>query len=249
VNHTSLRRRLFTGAAGLMLGATAAMTLAAPAQATEGEESPSPAPESPSPAPESPSPSPEPPNGGLPEDVDADFVTIITCDFYVFIFRNNGEEGGLEFTLTTNQDTTAGAAPDFVPLLDAEPDEDGFIDIPPEADIENPAALGAGESVGSDGALAVGDAEAIGFVSAADLEITVEVTVGGEAVELENPVASFNEDAEGLGCDTGDDNGDGGELPVTGNTTLLIAGGAAALLALGGGLFLIARRRRVTFTA
>lgn len=233
-----------------MLGATAAMTLAAPAQATEDEhETPSPT-ESPTPSPtESPSPEPEPPdNGGLPEDVNADFVTIVTCDFYVFIFRNNGEEGGLEFSLTPNQDTTAGDAPDFVALLDAEPDEDGFIEIPPEADLESTEAVGADETIGPLGPLEIGEAQAHGFEAAAGLEVTVEVTVGGEPVELDNPVASFDDDAEGLGCENGDD-GEGGELPTTGNTTMYIAGGAAVLLALGGGLFLIARRRRVTFTA
>ena len=47
----------------------------------------------------------------------------------------------------------------------------------------------------------------------------------------------------------GEDEGEGGELPVTGTTATLIAGGAVLLMALGTGAYLIARRRRVTFTA
>ena len=47
----------------------------------------------------------------------------------------------------------------------------------------------------------------------------------------------------------GEDEGEGGELPVTGTTATLIAAGAVLLLALGTGAYLIARRRRVTFTA
>jgi LPXTG-motif cell wall-anchored protein len=46
-----------------------------------------------------------------------------------------------------------------------------------------------------------------------------------------------------------EEDGEGGELPVTGMSTGLIALGALALLAVGGGLFLVARRRRITFTA
>jgi LPXTG-motif cell wall-anchored protein len=241
VNQTSLRRRLIAGAAGLMLGTTALLTLAAPAQATqEGEEQP------PTTAPPpSPTPTPEPPDdGGLGEDVQGDFVTIVTCDAYVFIFRNNGEEDGLSFSLTPNQATTIGDAPDFVPLLDAVPDEDGFIEIPPDAGLDNTEAIAADETA-EFGPLGVGDAEAHGFVPAAGLEVTVTVSVGEEQVELEEPVASFDEDAEGLGCDEGE----GGELPTTGISTGIIAGGAVLLLVLGGGLFLIARRRRVTFQA
>jgi LPXTG-motif cell wall-anchored protein len=249
VNQTSLRRRLFAGAAGLMLGTTALLTLAAPAQATqEGEETTTteaPPPTEPEPT-ATPTPAPEPPDdGGLGQDVQGDFVTIVTCDAYVFIFRNNGEEDGLSFSLTPNQATTIGDAPDFVPLLDAVPDEDGFIEIPPDATLENTEAIGADETA-EFGPLGVGDAEAHGFVPAAGLEVTVTVTIGEEQVELEEPVASFDEDAEGLGC--GDD-GEGGELPTTGISTGIIAGGAVLLLALGGGLFLIARRRRVTFQA
>jgi LPXTG-motif cell wall-anchored protein len=322
VNQTSLRRRLFAGAAGLMLGTAATFAFAVPAQAqaTQGEEEVAPptvefvddcegttvtfgsgsdlvwsvtagetavfpGEDGAQPAPDQTASvtvpndageivvdfegSPEddefpaahtwvapaesceeepPPNGGLPEEVDADFVTIVTCEFLVFIFRNNGEEDGLSFSLTPNQAAVAGDAPDFVPLLDAEPNEEGFIEIPDGVGLEDADAVGANETIGPLGPLAVDDALAHGFEGAAGLEVTVEVTVGEEPVELDEPVTSFNEAVEGLGCDLEED-GEGGELPVTGNTTMFIAGGAVALLVLGGALFLIARRRRVTFTA
>jgi LPXTG-motif cell wall-anchored protein len=188
----------------------------------------------------------EPP--GLPEDVDADFVTIATCDVLVFIFRNNGEEDGLSFSLTPNETATHGHAADFLPLLDAEPDEDGFVEVPEGAGLDVVGEVAGGETVGPLGPFAVGEAHAHGFEAFAGLEVTVEVTVGDEPVELDEPVTSWDAAVEGLGCEPADD-GEGGELPTTGISTGLIAGGAVVLLALGGGLFLVARRRRVTFTA
>ena len=302
VNQTSLRRRVFAGAAGLILGATAALALVAPAQA-EGEEQETPqgpdvqftntcegttvtlisgedldvyrwtiehvggegawledvaagetvSVDVPSEASELEvyyegaeeqwSHTWEGPAEGCDEQ--SPFHTIITCDFLVFIFPNDFD-ADLEFSLTPNQDTTAGSAPDFVPLLDAEEDENGFIEIPEGIGLADTEAVSAGQTIGPLGPVAPGEAQAHGFEAADGLEVTVEATVGGEPVEIEEPVVAF--DDEGLGCPEEDD-GEGGELPITGNTTMLIAGGAAALLALGGGLFLVARKRRVTFTA
>jgi LPXTG-motif cell wall-anchored protein len=70
--------------------------------------------------------------------------------------------------------------------------------------------------------------------------LTIDLQVEGESV-LEEPIEITSEDWAELGCD---EEGEGGELPVTGSSTLLIAGGALALLALGGGMFMVARRRR-----
>jgi LPXTG-motif cell wall-anchored protein len=185
---------------------------------------------------------------GLPEGLQADFVTIVTCDVLVVMFRNNGEEEPISFSLTPNEDATHGHAPDFLPLLDVEPDEDGFIEIPPDAELDIVGEIAGGETVGPLGPLNIGDAHAHGFQAFPGLEVTVAATVGDEPVELEEPVISWDEEVEGLGCETEDD-GEGGELPITGVSTGIIAGGAVALLVLGGGLFMLARRRRVTFTA
>lgn len=238
VNQTSLRHRLVAGTAGPILGATAVLALAAPAQATEGEGYETP-PTTESPTPDAP-PSTEPPA----QEQASPFVTIASCDFLVLIFPNEFD-AELEFSLTPNQDTTAGNAPDFVPLLDAQEDENGFIEIPQGIGLADTVAVGAGETIGPLGPVAPGEAQAHGFQAAEGLEVTVAATVGGEPVEIPEPVVSY--DDAGLGCPGGDD-GEGGELPTTGITTMLIAGGAAALLALGGGLFLVARKRRVTFT-
>lgn len=89
-----------------------------------------------------------------------------------------------------------------------------------------------------------GASEPVSFPSSEGL--IVDVQFEGESVIIGGPIEITSEAWEELGCDDG---GEGGELPITGNTTMLIAGGAVALLALGGGMFLVARRRRVTFTA
>jgi LPXTG-motif cell wall-anchored protein len=89
-----------------------------------------------------------------------------------------------------------------------------------------------------------GESEPVSFPSSEGL--TVDVQFEGESVIEDGPLEITSEEWEELGCA---DDGEGGELPTTGNTTMFIAGGAVALLALGGALFLIARRRRVTFTA
>lgn len=217
--------RTLRATAALVLAATATLALAAPAQAAgEVQETPPPVQEQVSP-----------------------FVTVVTCDLYVLVFPNEFD-AELWFSLTPNQDTTAGNAPDFVPLLEAERDEGGFIEVPQGAGLEAAEAVGAGETIGPLGPVAPGGARGHGFEASAGLEITIEVTAGGEPVAIDTPVASFDEDAQGLECAPAD-GGEGGALPVTGSATLLVAGGALALLALGGGLFLIARRRRVTFTA
>lgn len=83
---------------------------------------------------------------------------------------------------------------------------------------------------------------------AASEGLTVTVAIDGEPVELEEPIEITSDAWAELECDEGDE-GEGGELPVTGASTALLAAGALVMLALGGGLFLIARRRRVTFTA
>ncbi|HEY8452020.1 MAG TPA: LPXTG cell wall anchor domain-containing protein [Natronosporangium sp.] len=45
------------------------------------------------------------------------------------------------------------------------------------------------------------------------------------------------------------DEGEGGELPRTGNQAVLFGVGALVMLAVGGAMYLVARRRRITFTA
>src|SRR5690606_23961449 len=45
------------------------------------------------------------------------------------------------------------------------------------------------------------------------------------------------------------DEGEGGELPKTGNQAVLFGVGALVMLAVGGAMYLVARRRRITFTA
>jgi LPXTG-motif cell wall-anchored protein len=89
-----------------------------------------------------------------------------------------------------------------------------------------------------------GESEPVSFPSAEGL--TVDVQFEGESVIDGGPIEITSEEWAELGCE---DEGEGGELPITGSSTTLIAGGAVALLVLGGGLFLVARRRRVTFTA
>jgi LPXTG-motif cell wall-anchored protein len=88
-----------------------------------------------------------------------------------------------------------------------------------------------------------GESEPVSFPSSEGL--VVDVQFEGESVIDGGPIEITSEEWAELGCDEGE----GGELPITGSSTMLIAGGAVALLALGGGLFLVARRRRVTFTA
>jgi LPXTG-motif cell wall-anchored protein len=90
-----------------------------------------------------------------------------------------------------------------------------------------------------------GESDPVSFPAA--IGFVVDVQFEGESVIVDGPIEITPEVWEEAGCE--EPPGEGGELPVTGNTTMLVAGGAIALLVLGGGLFLVARKRRVTFTA
>lgn len=164
------------------------------------------------------------------------------CDLFVIALRNDQEADGATLTLTPNEDVESGHAPAFIDLIDS---ADGEFEVPEGFELSDVATLGAGETF-TVGPLNPGEAHAHGFQPFEGLVVTATVLVGEEVIAE----AELSWDGllaeEGIECEDG---GEGGELPVTGNTTLLIAGGAAVLLALGGGLFLIARRRRVTFTA
>lgn len=91
-----------------------------------------------------------------------------------------------------------------------------------------------------------GGEETVQFAAAEGM--TVTIAIDGETIELEEPIEITSEEWAELDCDE-EDEGEGGELPVTGSSTALLAAGALVLLAVGGGLYLVARRRRVTFTA
>lgn len=166
------------------------------------------------------------------------------CDLFVIALRNDDEPNGATLQLTPNQDVESGHASPFVDLID---EADGEIEVPEGFELEDVSTLAAGETFTA-GPLGPGEAHAHGFQPSEGLVITAVALVGGAVVGE----AELSWDAllveEGIECDE-EPPGEGGELPVTGNTTLLVAGGAVALLALGGGLFLVARRRRVTFTA
>lgn len=184
-------------------------------------------------------------------------LPLVGCDLLVFALRNNSEEGvDLTMSLVPDQDTSHGHAPGFLPLLDAEPDDDGFLEEPEDNELADPQQIGAGEMVGPLGPFGPGESHAHGFVAVAGLTVTVEIAKvvdGKDPVVLETTDVKW--DPTGLECD---EDGNGGEkkdqekkdgLPVTGVSTGLLALGALALLAAGGGLLLLARRRRVTFTS
>jgi LPXTG-motif cell wall-anchored protein len=86
--------------------------------------------------------------------------------------------------------------------------------------------------------------EPIEFPASAGLTVDVQDEEGASVLEE----GAFEIDADEFTANCEDD-GQGGDLPVTGASTGLIAGGAVALLVLGAGLFLVARRRRIRFTA
>jgi LPXTG-motif cell wall-anchored protein len=171
-------------------------------------------------------------------------IAFVDCDLLGIIVDNAEGEGEAVVTLTPNEPATHGHATGF----SYEVAEDGTITIIADegAGIEEVVAEDSDEPIAL-GPFAAGDPlHTHAFEAFSGLEVTVELTVDGEAVELEDNVVSWDEELEtaGIECE-----GEGGELPVTGSSTMLIAGGAVALLVVGGGMFLVARRRRVTFTA
>lgn len=207
----------------------------------------------------------KPPENEMPEEVDADFFPVVSCEFLVFFLNNTGEEAGISFQFTPNQDAVHGHGGDFLEFLDeflaAEPGD--VVEIPGDAGLdtegEGVGEIGAGETAGPFGPFLVDGvpAHAHGFEAAPGLVVQVEVFIGeGEAAEtvLDEEFAwdeliGDRECDEGQDGEGGEDGGEGGELPKTGISTGMIVAGAAALLVLGGGMFLLARRRRVTFTS
>jgi LPXTG-motif cell wall-anchored protein len=185
-----------------------------------------------------------PPPDEEPEPPALTDAVFFGCDLFVVALRNDDEADGATLQLTPNADVEAGHAPAFIDLIDA---AEGEFETPEGFELEDVATLGAGETF-TVGPLSPGEAHAHGFEPFAGLVVTAVVLIGEEVVAE----AELSWDAllaeKGIEC-AEEPPGEGGELPVTGNTTLLVAGGAVALLALGGGLFLVARRRRVTFTA
>lgn len=148
------------------------------------------------------------------------------------------------WVLTPNQDAITGHAPWF---LELEPDEDGKVEIPADAELEGAETLAGGDTFPL--TLPPSGAHAHGFEGADDLVITVAASLG-DGPETQQEV-SWEEALEAAGLDCEEDDGEGGgepELPVTGSPSLMIAGGALLLLVLGGVIYLLARRRRVTFT-
>lgn len=194
----------------------------------------------------------EPPPEEPPEEPPAEPVlpvgiAFFDCDLLGFILDNSAGDGEAVFTLTPNEPANHGHASGFSYTVDDEgtieiiADEGaGITEELGEADSDNPVVLGP---------FAAGaDAHTHAFEASEGLVVTVELTLDGEPVELEDNEISWDAGIEEAGLECEDD-GAGGELPTTGSSTMLIAGGALALLAVGGGLFVVARRRRVTFTA
>lgn len=103
------------------------------------------------------------------------------------------------------------------------------------------------------------DSATVEFPSSEGLTVEIRlVEQGTPGVLLADPLELRSELWDELGCDDdqtppsgegADEDGEGGELPVTGSRTGFFALGAVALLAAGGGLLLLVRRRRTTFTA
>jgi LPXTG-motif cell wall-anchored protein len=186
-------------------------------------------------------PEPEPP-------AEPAIVVFFTCELFGFIIDNSEGEAGATVTFTPDRTATHGHASGFSYTVDEENNVEIIIEegagietVVGEADSENPVVLGPFP--------AGADPHTHAFEAVEGLTITVELALDGEPVELKDNVITWSD--KGLDCvpDEGDDNGEGGELPVTGASTTLFAGGAVLLLAVGGGLYLIARRRRVTFSA
>ena len=192
--------------------------------------------------PRKPDPEPEP----EPEPVaEPTIVVFSTCDLLGFIIDNSQGGGAATVTFTPDRTVTHGHASGFSYTVDGDNNVEivieegaGIHEVLGDADGENPVVLGPFP--------AGADPHTHAFESADGLTVTVELAIDGEPVELKDSVTTWT--AEGLDCPP-DDEGEGGELPVTGSSTTLFVGGAGALLVLGGGLYLIARRRRVTFTA
>ena len=192
-----------------------------------------------------------------------ELLPLVGCDLLVFAIRNDsGKDGdsdaGVEITmsLTPDHDTRHGHAPGYLPLLDAEADDDGFFEEPEDGGLEDPQEIGAGETVGPLGPFGPGESHAHGFIAVDGLMVTVEIAkiVDGKAIVVET--ADVKWDPKGLKCDEDgkggekkDDEKDDDKLPVTGVSTGTLALGALGLLAAGGALFLLARRRRITFTS
>jgi LPXTG-motif cell wall-anchored protein len=171
-------------------------------------------------------------------------IAFVTCDLLGFIIDNTEGEAEAVVTLTPNEPATNGHATGF----SYEVGEDGTITIIEDegAGITEVVAEDSDEPVVLGPFVAGAASHTHAFEAFEGLEVTIDLTLDGELVELEDNVVSWDDEIEAGGVEC---QGEGGELPTTGNTTMLIAGGAVALLALGGGLFLVARRRRVTFTA
>lgn len=97
----------------------------------------------------------------------------VSCDLLLFVARNLGDEGDLVVGLTPNQDAITGHAPWF---LELEPDEDGKVEIPADAELEGAETLAGGDTFPL--TLPPSGAHAHGFEGADDLVITVAASLG-----------------------------------------------------------------------
>jgi LPXTG-motif cell wall-anchored protein len=173
-------------------------------------------------------------------------ISFLTCDLLGFIIDNREGDGEATVTFTPDRTVTHGHATGFSYTVDGENNVEitmaegaGIAQELGDADQQNPVVLGPFP--------AGAEPHTHAFRATEGLTITVTLAVNGQPVDLKDNVVTWT--AEGLDCPAEEDDGAGGELPVTGTATSLIAGGAVALLVLGGGLYLLARRRRITFTA
>jgi LPXTG-motif cell wall-anchored protein len=187
-----------------------------------------------------------------PPDLTDTVFAGVTCDFLIVFVFNDDIEEGVSITITPNEDTVHGDAPDFIEFGEQirEGDEGEIFDIPPDAGLEDTEDVAGGETLGPIGPFAPGERHAHGFEAFEGFEVEVAIFLG----DSEEPAEVFTSawDDEGLGCEESpspEPPGEGGGLPDTGAPTMLIVAGAGAMLLLGTGLFLMARRRRVTFTS
>src|SRR5690606_137442 len=135
-----------------------------------------------------------------------ELLPLIGCDLLVFAIRNDSEEKvDLTMSLTPDRDTKHGHAPAFLPLLDADPDEDGFLEEPEDAELVDEQEISAGETVGPLGPFGQGEAHAHGFVAVEGLTVTVEIAKvvhsdkGDKKVVLETSDVTW--DPKDLKCD------------------------------------------------